>query len=217
MTSTLLTIALALAGSTAAGEAIGLERTMHGREGFRTHALVAVAATTAVLVGQGDIAAASRLAQGVMTGIGFVGAGVIFKEGVSVQGLTTAASMWATAAIGLLVGVGEYISAAMATAVVLMVLVILRWVEAATPNRVYAWARFRFDIAAAPDRAGLEALLAPHGAQLRELSHSHCDDGRRYEFRGMLSSSGNRAFDALAQSLRAAPGLVEFELARINK
>jgi putative Mg2+ transporter-C (MgtC) family protein len=55
------------------------------------------------------------MAQGIMTGIGFLGAGVIFKEGLTVRGLTTAASIWVTAAIGILVGVGFYLPAAIGT------------------------------------------------------------------------------------------------------
>ncbi|MBS0334280.1 MAG: MgtC/SapB family protein [Proteobacteria bacterium] len=217
MTASILTIAGALVAAAGAGAVIGFERTMHGREGFRTHALVAVAAATAVLAGQGDVAAASRLAQGVMTGIGFVGAGVIFKEGVSVQGLTTAASMWSTAAIGLLMGVGDYLIGAIATAVVLVVLIALRWLEAAAPGRVYAWASFGFEASATPGRAGLDALLAARGAAIRELSYARTEDGRRFEFKGVLIAPSNRVFDSLAESLGQVEGLAEFELSRINK
>ena len=85
-----------------------------------------------VLVGTGSevqlcVAAAATLsgsgvAAQVVSGIGFLGAGVIFKEGVNVQGLTTAASVWSTAAVGLLFGLGEYSAGAMATAGVMATL-----------------------------------------------------------------------------------------------
>ena len=101
------------------GALIGLERSFHGRPaGFRTHALVCVASALLMLVTvyqnewmtQVTIDAIrtdpTRMAQGIMTGIGFLGAGVIFKEGLTVRGLTTAASIWMTAAIGILVGIG---------------------------------------------------------------------------------------------------------------
>ncbi len=95
-----------------AGAAVGFERSFNGRAaGFRTHSLVALAAASAMLISylpgisSGYPSTArldpTRLAQGVMTGLGFLGAGVIFKEGVSVQGLTTAAALWATAALGM--------------------------------------------------------------------------------------------------------------------
>ena len=94
-------------GALAIGAAIGLERTFHGRPaGFRTHSLVCVASSLLMLVTvyqsewmtEITIDAIrtdpTRMAQGIMTGIGFLGAGVIFKEGLSVRGLTTAASIW---------------------------------------------------------------------------------------------------------------------------
>ena len=103
-----------------AGALIGYERSYHGRPaGFRTHALVCTASSLLMLVTVYEAhwvrAAAdpvrldpTRMAQGIMTGIGFLGAGVIMKEGLSVRGLTTAASIWITAAIGILAGIGFY-------------------------------------------------------------------------------------------------------------
>ena len=106
-------------GALLIGAVIGLERSFHGRPaGFRTHALVCVASSLLMLVTvyqnewmtQVAIDAIrtdpTRMAQGIMTGIGFLGAGVIFKEGLTVRGLTTAASIWMTASIGILVGIG---------------------------------------------------------------------------------------------------------------
>src|SRR5438132_472276 len=96
-----------------AGAAIGFERSYHGRPaGLRTHALVCTASSLLMLItvyeGHWMHAASAlvqldptRMAQGIMTGIGFLGAGVIIKEGLSVRGLTTAASIWITAAIGI--------------------------------------------------------------------------------------------------------------------
>jgi putative Mg2+ transporter-C (MgtC) family protein len=206
-----------IAAAWIAGGLIGAERTFHGRAGFRTHSLVAIASAAAVMVGLGDAAAASRLAQGVMTGVGFVGAGVIFKEGVSVQGLTTAASVLATAATGLLFGVGDYLAGSLVTGAVLATLVVLRWVEAGFPTRVYAWSTFRFRCADAPDLKGLEALLAPHGVTLREVSYHRTQGGALLEFKGVISARTDRAFDELAASLRGLEGLLEFDLSRISK
>ena len=104
-----------------AGGLIGLERSYYGRPaGFRTHTLVCMASSLLMLVTlyQRDWFSGAmietvrvdptRMAQGIMTGIGFLGAGVIMKEGASIRGLTTAASIWITAAIGILAGVGFY-------------------------------------------------------------------------------------------------------------
>src|SRR5207344_49798 len=115
-----LSISLHLLSALAAGALVGVERSYHGRPaGFRTHALVCTASSLLMLVTVYEAhwvrAAAdlvrldpTRMAQGIMTGIGFLGAGVIMKEGLSVRGLTTAASIWITAAIGILAGVGLY-------------------------------------------------------------------------------------------------------------
>ena len=76
----------------------------------------------------------TRMAQGIMTGIGFLGAGVIFKEGLTVRGLTTAASIWVTAAIGILVGIGFYFAAALGGIATLAVLSLFRCIENRLPS-----------------------------------------------------------------------------------
>jgi len=207
----------ALGAAWIAGGLIGIERSFHGRAGFRTHSLVAVGAAAAILVGLGDAGAMSRLGQGVITGIGFVGAGVIFKEGVSIQGLTTAASVWATAAIGLLFGAGDLLFGAAATAAVLGILIVLRWIEEVIPARAYAWSTFRFRADAAPDRAGLDALLARHGVTLREVSYARDKDGAIVEYRGVVAAKADRGLDDLAAALCELDGLPEFQLSRISK
>jgi putative Mg2+ transporter-C (MgtC) family protein len=129
-------MALRILGALVIGALIGLERSFHGRPaGFRTHALVCVASAVLMLVTvyqnewmtQVTIDAIrtdpTRMAQGIMTGIGFLGAGVIFKEGLTVRGLTTAASIWVTASIGILVGVGFWFPALLGAVCTLMVLI----------------------------------------------------------------------------------------------
>ncbi len=103
----------------AAGAAVGFERSFHGRPaGLRTHSLVSLASAVLMLVAvfsatwfpaRGDMVRVdpTRMAQGIMTGIGFLGAGVVIKDGVSVRGLTTAASIWTTSAMGVLAGSGS--------------------------------------------------------------------------------------------------------------
>src|ERR1039457_3082982 len=149
--------------ATIAGGLIGLERSFHGRPaGFRTHTLVCVASSLLMLVtiyqGKWFAGAAietvrvdpTRMAQGIMTGIGFLGAGVIMKEGLSVRGLTTAASIWITAAIGILIGIGLYFPAAASTALVVGVLSLFRLIEAKLPRLFYAQLTVR---CAAPRRS----------------------------------------------------------------
>jgi putative Mg2+ transporter-C (MgtC) family protein len=108
------------------GGLIGLGRTKRLKEaGIRTHIIVALGATLIMVVskyGFGDVADAdaSRIASNVITGVSFLGAGVIFVRGGSVKGLTTAAGIWATAAIGLALGAGMYTVGILVT--VLMIL-----------------------------------------------------------------------------------------------
>ncbi|THD64772.1 MgtC/SapB family protein [Phenylobacterium sp.] len=213
MTETYAQIAMELGAAWLAGGLIGAERSYHGRAaGFRTHALVALAAASTMLVTHEP-----QMAQGVMTGIGFLGAGVIFKEGVNVQGLTTAASVWAMAAVGLLFGVGDYAAGAMTTAGVFATLVVMRWVEDALPTQVYAWAVLRFRATAAPDKDGLLAMLGGFGVSLRDVSYSLSHDGAVMEFSGNIIGGTERCFDDLAGHLRGHEGVAEFELSRISK
>ena len=113
---------------------IGLERESHGREaGLRTHILVGIGATLIMLTsvyiskqyGLGNPADPGRVAAGVVTGIGFIGAGTIIRFRASVRGLTTAASLWVTAGIGLAIGSGFYLGALITTALILFALVFL--------------------------------------------------------------------------------------------
>ena len=225
-----LHLAVNLAAAWIAGGVIGMERSYHGRAaGFRTHCLVALAAAGAIMVafipalqpalfhGSPSIDNAGRVAQGVMTGIGFLGAGVIFKEGVNIQGLTTAASVWATAGIGLLFGVGAYVPGALLTAAVLATLIVLRWAEMVMPAKVYVWSVFRFRADGAPTGDGFKAMLAAQGASVVELSYARKDGGATVEYSGVMRTPRSAVLHALEDHLRGIDGLFEYELQRISK
>ena len=133
-----LDLALRLLIAAVLGAAIGLEREIHDHPaGMRTHLLVALGSAlftvmsifgfVGVVAGQGAVDP-SRIAAQIVTGIGFLGAGAILKYGTSIRGLTTAASLWATAAIGVAVGTGAYVLSGIATAIVLISLWPLNWV-----------------------------------------------------------------------------------------
>src|SRR3989338_4811814 len=120
------------------GGLVGLERQMHRRTaGLRTHILVSLGSCLIMLTSlyvfdiYKDKAPLdpTRIAAGVITGIGFLGAGTIIRERQEVRGLTTAASLWVVAAIGLAVGVGFYKAGIFATVLALMVLFFLRYAE----------------------------------------------------------------------------------------
>ena len=174
------------------GGAVGLEREIREREaGFRTHMLVSVGSalfTIASAYGFHDFllrggtvvrADPTRIAAQIVTGIGFLGAGAIIRQGSSIRGLTTAATLWVVAAIGLTTGAGYYAAAVITTALVIVSL----W-----PLRILAHraiVRFRPDsnrlVAQLPSGqspAPLISKLEDEGAQLRGLEVSHDADRR---------------------------------------
>lgn len=124
-----------LAAACILGGVIGYEREhVHRPAGFRTHILVCVGSALVMVTSEFIYYTYSshtnldpaRLGAQVISGIGFLGAGTIIKEGVSVKGLTTAASLWAVSCIGIAVGIGFYTGAVVATAVIYFTLIILK-------------------------------------------------------------------------------------------
>ncbi len=126
-----LDLSVRLIVAAALGLAVGFEREIHGHPaGLRTHMLVASgSALFTVLsaygfreIGANQAAAIdpTRIAAQIVSGIGFLGAGAILKDGIVIRGLTTAASLWATSAVGMAAGAGEYIIAAVATGTILV-------------------------------------------------------------------------------------------------
>jgi putative Mg2+ transporter-C (MgtC) family protein len=140
-------IALNLLGALLLGLLVGYERSYRGRAaGMRTFGLVCMAsAALTVFVGEAHYwyggagvpipADATRVVQGIVTGIGFLGAGVIVKDGINVTGLTTAASIWAASAIGVLVGVGFYPAALTLALLCMASMSLLRRLEERLPGR----------------------------------------------------------------------------------
>ncbi len=128
----MLEMVLRLLLAAALGAVIGYQRERAGKQaGLRTHILISSGAALIALVsiyGFGNASDPARVAAGVVVGVGFLGAGVILhREGGIVAGLTTAATIWVMAGIGLAAGVGLYVVATVATAIVLGVLIMPRW------------------------------------------------------------------------------------------
>ena len=209
-----------------AGALIGLERSYRGRPaGFRTHALVCTASSLLMLVTvyeplwfTGDHAARivldpTRMSQGIMTGIGFLGAGVIVKEGLSVRGLTTAASIWITASIGILIGIGFYFPAGIATVLTLGTLSVFRWIEGKMPSEYYANFLVRFPREKAMPEAELRRLIAEHGFDVANLSYRIAGQGRDFEYQMVLRTLHAANTQTLSARLAAEPSVTEFRIA----
>ena len=176
MDSWMLEAVLRLLLASVLGAIIGAEREHHGRSaGFRTHLLTALGAALAITVslhfgrvfGTADAGGSirvdpARLAYGVMVGIGFLGAGAMIRQGAGIRGLTTAASLWCTAAVGLACGFGMYIIAATAAALVLFALVVLSKLDRYIPSRRHRIVTLTLPLAGDDVVARVQALLNPH-------------------------------------------------------
>ena len=208
------------------GASIGFERTFHGRPaGFRTHALVCLASSLLMLVPvyQNEWMTVmpldairtdpTRMAQGIMTGIGFLGAGVIFKEGLTVRGLTTAASIWITAAIGILIGIGFHFAATVGAVATVAVLAAFRFLERRLPTEFYAHHMLVFERGGAMAEADLRRLIGEQGFTIANLSYRLTDGGKLFEYRMVIRSRDRRNAEALAQRLSQLPEVLEFRIA----
>ncbi len=214
-----LVVALAI------GALIGLERSYRGRPaGFRTHALVCLSTSLLMLltayeelwVPQGAEVRVTldptRMAQGIMTGIGFLGAGAILRDGLSIRGLTTAASIWMTAAIGILVGIGFLAPALMAAVLTLGTLSVFRWIEARLRVQVYAHFSVRFARAAAMAEDELRRLVEAKGFTIANLNYRLDGGDDFFEYRMVLRTSVAQNLRQLAETLERMPIVREFRL-----
>ena len=220
-------LALRLLLALVLGGIVGLEREVEGHPaGLRTHISVALGAALFGIVSaygfdhfqsvradtnyQIDV---TRVASQVVVGVGFLGGGAILKEGISVRGLTTAASLWVTAAIGLAVSLGVVVPALVTTAGLIGSLVLLR-----TPRR---WLRYRVGrsreavlirLRGDADPSGvINELNAIEGITLKSLRIAHMGDGRVIE----AAVTGGRGVDveALLAPLAARDDVTDLDIA----
>ncbi|WP_047197516.1 MgtC/SapB family protein [Caldimonas brevitalea] len=207
------------------GGAIGLERSYHGRPaGFRTHALVSLSTCVLMLVTvyqtrwfpEGPRTHVTldptRMAQGIMTGIGFLGAGTIMKDGLSVRGLTTAASIWMTAAIGVLVGVGFYFPAVLATALTLGTLSVFRWIESRMPSQFHATFVVRFDRRSKMNEHEMRQMLQRYGFSVANMNYRLDAEAGFFEYRTVIRASRASKAAALSEGLNSLENVREFRV-----
>jgi putative Mg2+ transporter-C (MgtC) family protein len=223
MTFTLLTVLKHLLAALVAGALIGTERSFHGRAaGFRTHTLVCLASSVLMLVTlfqgvwfpvgleDGVRIDPTRMAQGIMTGIGFLGAGVIFREGLTVRGLTTAASIWTTAAVGVLMGVGLFMPGVVATVLTLGVLSLFRQIEMRFPTQRFAHHALRFAREEAFSEEEVRDLLAQHDFKIASLAYELTDASQLFEYRMTIHTTHGDNFRRLAETLGRLPRVRAF-------
>lgn len=217
---------LPLIAAILAGGLIGLEREWRGRAaGFRTHILVCLASAVlmeaAVMQGlwrfqplpsTSIVADPTRMAHGVLTGIGFLCAGVIFRSGFSIHGLTTAASLWITAAIGVAFGAGLYGLGGVATALTAAVLTLLRLVSARMPEAVVADVQVEWRSDEPDPETAVRSVLSQFASRQGVEHHALVDDGRRVALRLRLSKMKPDELAELGRRLRGVEGVLTYTL-----
>ena len=224
-----VTILIRLLAALFAGGLIGFERAYNGRPaGLRTHSLVCMSSSLLMLltVYQWELLSTmpmdtirvdpTRMAQGVMTGIGFLGAGVIMKEKFTIRGLTTAASIWITASIGIILGMGFYKAGIAATILTLIVLSFFGWVEKRMPSREYSRLVVRFKTRTVMKRKELHELILQFKIRGSNPSYKLEEGGELLEYRMNLSTTHANNFQQLADHLSGMPGVHEFTIMPIG-
>jgi putative Mg2+ transporter-C (MgtC) family protein len=146
-----------------------------------------------------------------MTGIGFLGAGVIFKEGLTVRGLTTAASIWITAALGILAGIGFYFPLIVTTVLTLGTLSIFRWIEAKMPNQFFVRLAITFRRDDIMPEEQFRRFLADHGFSIANLTYRLTD--KTFEYETVIQTRDRAKGRDLSEALCKTAAVQEFELA----
>jgi len=214
---------LHLMGAMLLGLILGYERAFHGRAaGMRTYALVCMASTGVVIllaypqqwfgghVAGGAaplIADPTRVIQGVVTGIGFLCAGVIMREGMNISGLTTAASLWSASAIGILLGMGFYFAA---IALTLLCASLMMWgarLEAALPSHPAIAVFIQGQPGRTFEQAELVAFAATLGYDFAPGSVAIECSGDRQEWRFVCTARRNYRSETLSRFARGLPDL----------
>jgi len=216
-----------VAAALAAGGAIGLERTLHGRAaGFRTYALVCMGAAMAMVVpvfpgawlsagttNQGDV---TRVVQGILTGIGFLGAGVIVKYGFTVRGLTTAASIWTTAVVGVLIGARYYWEAAASVLLILGALSVFRRIEDRLDKQNFAQVKLGVNRVPGLSKREVDTLMTQSGLNIEQVSYGLEKHRPILDYEYTVSTLDADNLGALADVLASRPEIAHFYISPSN-
>ncbi|HRD47921.1 MAG TPA: MgtC/SapB family protein [Caulobacter sp.] len=215
-----------LLGALVAGSLVGIERGHRGQPaGFRTHALLALTSAMLMLGAAHqfqwmNLAAPEsvvridpvRMAHGILTGVGFLCGGVIFREGFSIHGLTTAASLWTTSALGVLFGMGDWALAISGTLAALVVLGLFRYVDNWLPQQQLAEINIRYKRDGAPTAAEVRKRLRDLGLHPSPVSNRLTKKGLLLEHGARVRCNSLKEIDALAMALGSDKHVVEFEI-----
>ncbi len=215
-------------GALILGLVVGYERSYHGRAaGMRTYGLVCMAAAAVTVIsgypgywfgGQVNAALAgdpTRVIQGIVTGIGFLGAGVIMRDGLNISGLTTAASIWTCSAIGIMVGVGFYASAIMLTLLSALCMMWISRLESWLPSRPAIAVTLDFQKNFVPQESTLREVVYSNGYEVASGSFAIRCSNEKLEWHFVaiaLSKNSGAAMNELASGLSTLQGVEDFSL-----
>lgn len=224
-------IGLNLLGALLLGMLVGYERSYQGRAaGMRTYGLVCMASTAlTVIVGFAPfwygasnahaVADPTRVVQGIVTGIGFLCAGVIVKDGLSIRGLTTAASIWAVSAVGILLGTGFYAAALLLALLCAASMSFLQKIEMRLPGRASLDVTIKFCAAFEPKLGEVVKTGEARGYRvLREsLTISFSDKQAVWRF-GVVALERSRAVSPahIAEELSKDPDIQSFSITPVR-
>ena len=207
-----LDLALRLLGAAVLGAVIGFEREIHEHPaGMRTHLLVSLGSAAFTVLSiygfpseQGTATDTSRVAAQIVTGIGFLGAGAIIKYGTSVRGLTTAASLWATAAVGMAAGAGWWAVAVVTTGIVVFSLWPLNRVLARIRGQGPHPMRFRLQAQRLEALGDVTRVLNSHRVEIGELNSQRIGKAH-YEIELQVRVPESLGQNDLVQAIGAVP------------
>jgi putative Mg2+ transporter-C (MgtC) family protein len=219
---------LPLIASLLTGAAIGLEREFKAKAaGVRTHALVCFSSavlmmaavrqadwTFAGVPGSSVVSDPTRMAHGILTGIGFLGAGVIFRQGHAVKGLTTAASIWVTASLGILYGVGLTMLAVTGAVSALVVLVVFRLLHILVPERIER--RVALECGRDMDPRTVREAIGPHAVRVGPVTWQRRLDGETRIFATVWLRDAEDAH-AVDAALRQLEGVLSVGIALVRE
>lgn len=178
----ILTMLLRIGLAVVLGGVIGVEREAKNRPaGLRTHILVCIGSATIMILSEflfskykGLVSSdPARLGAQVISGIGFLGAGTIMRTGVNIKGLTTAATLWATACIGLSIGAGAYILSVISTLLVFFVLIVMSKLERIADDKRHKWS-LSISVSRVPGKIDeIDSVLRQMSIEVQSIRFDH--------------------------------------------
>ncbi|WP_280155865.1 MgtC/SapB family protein [Piscinibacter sp. XHJ-5] len=219
-----LWIVVHMAGALLLGWFVGYERYFSGRaSGSQVYCLVCATSCAVTLVagypslwywstahetGSGD---PTRVIGSILTGIGFLGAGIIVKTGMSVRGLTTAASIWGSAAIGILVGVGFYLPAIGLTALFVISMTVMPRIERQLPAHAVMAGTVRFRPGYTPLPEAIHRYMTKRGMSIPLDSLTITNDQGRFELQCLIFGNSVTDTDAMNRLVSELSAMAEVE------